>query len=275
MGYEIDLSQAENRIVALIANETKLLEAFERGDDIHSMTAYLFFGGEPTREYQENTLSPIGDGSKSQRFWGKQGNHSCNYGLGAGSASLRWEIPQKDAKIIIKKYHAIYPQIKVWHRKNEEQLKRNRTLINPYGRKRMFLGNLYNNNSIYQEAHSFVPQSTVADKINREGLIYINEHPYLTKHVQLLNQVHDSIMFQISKDLPPQEHIEILKLITKSLETPIHYEGRSLVIPTDVTAYPENFKDGWDVNLDSGKAKQKREVNGETITISETLERLF
>jgi DNA polymerase I-like protein with 3'-5' exonuclease and polymerase domains/uracil-DNA glycosylase len=253
IGYEIDLSQAENRIVALLANEYQLLDAFEKGEDIHTLTAYLFFGGEPTREYQENTISPLGNGTRSQRYWGKQGNHSCNYGLGGNSAAVQWDMPVKQAKELVNKYHSIYPAIRSWHRINEEQLKHNRTLTNLYGRSRVFLGKLYDNPNIYLEAHSFVPQSTVADKINKEGLLYIYKDPDLSQKVEILNQIHDSIMFQISKEYSPEEHIEILSKIVKSLESPITYRNRSMVLPCDVTVYPKNFKDGYEIDLNNVK----------------------
>jgi DNA polymerase I-like protein with 3'-5' exonuclease and polymerase domains len=39
----MDLSQAENRVVAYIAPEPSMIDAFESGVDIHSKTASLIF----------------------------------------------------------------------------------------------------------------------------------------------------------------------------------------------------------------------------------------
>ena len=41
--YNMDLSQAENRVVAYIAPEPSMIQAFENGTDIHSQTAGLIF----------------------------------------------------------------------------------------------------------------------------------------------------------------------------------------------------------------------------------------
>jgi hypothetical protein len=51
------------------------------------------------------------------------------------------------------------------------QLSKDRSLINPFGRRRIFMDRW--GDELFKEAYSFIPQSTVADKLNRDGLAYI------------------------------------------------------------------------------------------------------
>src|SRR5690606_3734582 len=109
--YEIDLSQAENRIVAYIAPDEKMIQAFEDGIDIHSLTG-SFLCEMPIEVVKAQDklhksdpdnpdyLSPLGMGDRTWRYWGKQANHALNYGMYYKRASLLWEIPEKDAKFI-------------------------------------------------------------------------------------------------------------------------------------------------------------------------------
>ncbi|KKK78724.1 hypothetical protein LCGC14_2840690, partial [marine sediment metagenome] len=95
--YSMDLSQAENRIVAYIAPEQTMMEAFENGEDIHSKTAGLIFNKRPEDISDVDGSSPLGNGEQSERFWGKTCNHALNYAMGAGQFSLEYAISMKQA----------------------------------------------------------------------------------------------------------------------------------------------------------------------------------
>ena len=56
----------------------------------------------------------------------------------------------------------------------------------------------------------------------------------LFKGAEILNQVHDSLVVQISyKDVPVWKHAEMLKRLVDSLQTPISYRGLTFSIPAD------------------------------------------
>lgn len=252
IGYEIDLAQAENRCVAYLGPDETMIEAFESGTDIHSKTASLIFGGEPTKEAMSTEVASIGGGDKSKRFWGKTANHAFNYNLGYKKFSLMYEIPENEGKEIRRKYFAAYPGVKKMHRWVKKRLGKNRTLTNMFGRSWMFLSRW--GQSLFQQAYSFIPQSTVADKINRHGVNFLYYNQDLFSEVQLMLQVHDSIWFQIPKDLGWDRHAEILWNLKKKLEKPLEWHGREFVIPADITIYPTNFKEGRE--LDYAVAQQ-------------------
>lgn len=232
--YELDLSQAENRIVAYIAPERKMIEAFESGLDVHSLTASLISGltYEEVREAHKAGLPcPIGQGDKTWRYWGKTANHALNYGMSSRKLSLTYEIPLNDAELIRNRYHISYPGVRQYHSWAESEVKRTRRLSNVMGRTRVFLDRLDDPSDIL----AYIPQSTVATKINRHGLIPIYQDPFF-KEVELLNQVHDSIIYQVPISLGLSFHWEVLQRVKANLEEPLTWRGLTFVIPAEAKA---------------------------------------
>jgi hypothetical protein len=99
----------------------------------------------------------------------------------------------------------------------------------------------------YKEAYAHIPQSTTADKINEHGLNYIYYNQDLFRPLELLTQIHDSIVFQIPLSIPWIEHARMLKLIKDSLEQPIYWHDIEIKIPADVAIgfnmYKEQMKE--------------------------------
>lgn len=234
--YEIDLSQGENRIVAYIAPEPLMKEAFEQGKDVHSLTASLISGipaDEIKRQDKEGIKCPLGTGEYTMRFWGKKANHGLNYDLGYKSFAIRYDMQESEAKYIVERYHQVYPGIRQYHAWIRAMLQtNNRKIVNPYGRARIYLDRW--GDELFKEAYNFIPQSTVADIIIKCMLhIYYNQH--LFEHVDILNQVHDSIIFQIPKYVSWNEHARILIDIKKKLEEPVPWHTGSFIIPVDIS----------------------------------------
>lgn len=237
-GYSVDLSQAENRIVAYVGNVLPMIEAFESNRDVHKLTAGLILNKPVEAVSDVKGSSSIGDGTKSERDWGKKANHSLNYDIGPVTFSLDHEISIVQAKWIISRYHASYPQIrKGFHALIKQQLAYNKTITNLMGRKTSFKG-LPLNDDTYKAAYACLPQGTVGDIINRQGLNYIYYNDEF-KHVKLMLQVHDEIVFQIPLSLGWSEHSRLLKLIKRSLEIPLHTGKRTFVIPAEFKIFKQ------------------------------------
>ena len=230
--YNIDLSQAENRIVAYCAPEPNMIAAFQAGVDIHRQTAGLIFNKKPEDISDEEGTSSIGGGLFSERFWGKKSNHSLNYDLGYRAFALLCEIPEFEAKYIVERYHAVYPGVRQYHSWIRAQLSKNRTVENCFGRKRLFTNRW--GDELFKEAYAFIPQSTVADNINERGLAYVMDNPAFWG-VEILNQVHDSLVVQISYEkVPVLHHAECLMFLVNSLQHPLSFRGQTFSIPADV-----------------------------------------
>jgi DNA polymerase-1 len=233
--FNVDLSQAENRIVAYTAPEPAMIAAFERKVDVHSQTGALISGlpmEEVKRQDKEDVKCNLGGGLYTWRFWGKKANHGLNYDLGYKTFAFYYEIPEQDAKYIVDRYHMAYPGIRQYHAWVRAKLSKDRTLTNPLGRSRMFADRW--GDELFKEAYNFIPQSTVADIINRWGLNYIYYNQHIFKPVDLLLQVHDSILFQMDyTKWSWVQQAEVLLALKRSLEKEIVWAGRSFVIPAE------------------------------------------
>lgn len=245
--YSFDLSQAENRIVAYVGRIDQMIEAFESGQDVHSLTGALISGKTPeeVKEEDKNEIPcPLGSGEKTWRFWGKKANHGLNYDLGYKTFALYYEIPERDAKFIVDKYHKVYPGVRQgFHSFVKQQLSKNRTLENLMGRKTVFLDQW--GDSMLKEAYSCIPQGTTGDIINERGLIYIYYNQNQFKPISLINQVHDSVGFQIPTSCPWTEHAQMLLSIKNELEKSlVTYYGDEFYIPADLTMSCSLWKEG-------------------------------
>ena len=244
LGYSLDLSQIENRIVAYVGGVIEQIKAFEQGIDLHRLTASMIFGKPYDQISDKDGSSSLGDGRQSERFWGKKGNHATNYDVGYKTFALVNEMPESEAKMVLERIHRGYPQIRQgYHLIIQEMLKKNRYVVNLFGRKRLFLGPIIPSQTTprsaclttYREAYAHLPQSTTADKINEHGVEFIYYNQQWFKPVELLTQIHDSIVFQIPLSIPWTQHAEIILRIKNSLEKPLHWRGREIPTPCDVS----------------------------------------
>jgi DNA polymerase-1 len=231
--YSYDLAQAENRIVAYLGRDTAMIEAFEMGADVHNLTAALIFSKLVSEVSDEEGSCLLGDGTHSERFWGKKSNHGLNYDLGYKTFAFYYEIPERDAKFIVDRYHSAYPGVRQqFHAYVRRQLAESRTLVNLMGRRTKFLGKM--EDAMYKEAYACIPQGTVGDIINERGLEYVYYDQEQFGPLELLVQVHDSLGFQIPLSVPLEQHASMLLAIKKSLEQPLTFAGQTFVIPADL-----------------------------------------
>lgn len=230
--YNLDLSKADNTVVAYIAPDANMIRAFEKDIDLHRMTASLIFQ-KPLEEISDEPGScSIGSGEFSERFWGKKANHGLNYGLSFRKFAFLYEISENDAKFIVDRYHQAYSGIHQYHTWVQEALRRNRRLVDCLGKPYLFMDRW--GDELFREAYSYIPQSTVAGKLHRDGFIYIYNNPDLFEKVELLNNIHDSIVFQIPLSTPLKRHAEMILKIKASLESPLHWRGREFIIKVDM-----------------------------------------
>ena len=244
IGYSFDLSQIENRIVAYCGGVITQIEALEQGLDLHTMTASVIFHKPYDQISKVDGSSVLGDGRQSERYWGKKGNHGINYDESYKKFALINEISESDAKNTLEDIHQGYPQIRGgYHILIQNMLKESRTVTNLFGRTRLFLGPVFPSfpnvpqhacSETYRQAYAHFAQSTCADKINEQGLEYIYYNQHLFKPVELLAQIHDSIVFQIPLTLPWTEHAKMLLLMKQALETPLIWHEREIQTPVDL-----------------------------------------
>ena len=250
--FSIDLSQIENRIVAYVGNVVPMIRAFESGVDVHSLTTAMIFDKPIEQVSDEDGSCSLGDGSQSERYWGKKANHGLNYDLGYKNFALRYEITEREAKWIVEKYHQSYPGVRQnYHAMIQSQLKEDRTITNLFGRRRIFMGPVapdYPNvskghcHNTFKEAYAHLPQSTTADKINEHGVNFIYYNQQWFEPVELLTQIHDSVVFQVPISIGWLRMAEIVKRVKDSLEQPLSWRGREFSVPADTSIGLNMFK---------------------------------
>lgn len=175
----------------------------------------------------------------SIRQLGKHSNHGWNYDMTAIRFMEEYETSMAEAELAQKMYrHIAYPGIPKWHRKikrillGEEEDFEPRVLINPYGRRRDFYGEL--NEDTFREAYNFIPQSTVADNIN-DGITKTYYDPAEElKEYEFLLQCHDESVGQF-----PSGNLRLLAACIykqcQNLEKTLSIEGREFDIQNEVS----------------------------------------
>jgi DNA polymerase-1 len=96
-----DYSQIELRVLAHLAGEGALREAYMRGEDIHSTTARAVFG----------------DAAPEHRRKAKEVNFSIVYGISPHGLSSRLGVSREEAASIINRYFATYPEVDSFFRR--------------------------------------------------------------------------------------------------------------------------------------------------------------
>lgn len=244
-----DLSQAEARIVAVLSEDWDLLSAFDR-IDIHRRTAGLFFGYTGGRLILDNVKLPVVDELEKdgpERFTGKTFRHAGNYDMGKHTAMVNFNtnaqkyeidaaISEWKAGSFIEMFHDASPNIRgVFHRDIKLALDSSRTLINPYGRPRVFHGRF--EDELYKEGYAQTPQSTVADTTLSAALSCWDEIGHDSKIAFFQSENHDALVMSV----PINEWELYAKTLKKHMTRPIDFSIHCtlkrnfvLTIPVDI-----------------------------------------
>lgn len=119
-----DYSQIELRILAHIAEEKAMIEAFRSGEDIHASTAAAVFGGSPLLVHAE------------QRRMAKVINFGIIYGMSSWGLSKALGIPKKEAEEFIEAYMDRYPGVRRYTEKTLKEAAEHGKVETLYGRVR-------------------------------------------------------------------------------------------------------------------------------------------
>jgi len=234
--YKIDGKQAENRVVAYIANDNAMIKAFEEGRNIHAFVASMLFGGPPTKAYQNSHYTEY-DANHTRYAIGKSTDHGTNYLMSYKLIALLNNLSESFANKVQKKYRKEFPAVKRWQQGVEIQLKKNMTITNLYGRKYRFYRPM---KSILPNAVSYCPQSTIGELTNQVFCdIYYDQSTF--EAVELLLIEHDGLYFQIPLNISWLEHERILTAIKALMERPLYTNNREFRIPAEITMMPFNF----------------------------------
>lgn len=202
-----DYSQIELRIVASIANEQNMIDAFKQGIDIHTATAAKVYG------------VGVADVTPDQRRNAKAVNFGIIYGQSAFGLSQSLGIPRKEAGAIIEEYFKQYPNIKQYMNDTIQFAKENGFVQTLMGRRR-YLRDINSANFTVRgfaerNAINAPIQGSAADMIK---VAMIRIHQRMKKEASLKSkmilQVHDELLFDVHKS----EINEMKKLVKEEME---------------------------------------------------------
>lgn len=186
-----DYSQIELRIIAALSNDPNMVDAFQRGEDIHATTAAKVFG------------VPLADVSREQRANAKTVNFGIVYGVSAFGLSQQTNLNRSEAKALIDAYYATYPQLRAYISDQVEYAREKGYVETVLGRRR-YLKDINSQNAVVRgaaerNAVNAPIQGSAADIIK---IAMINIHKRLRNEDwagKMLLQVHDELVFDVPK----------------------------------------------------------------------------
>jgi hypothetical protein len=130
------------------------------------------------------------------RDMAKRGGHATNYYGTPRTVARHLKVEERVIADFQIAYFGAFPGIGKWHRWVAHQIGLHQCLTTPLGRRRHFFGRP-GDDATLREAIAFVPQSVVGDLLN----LALWRLWKLVPEVQLLAQVHDSIVFQFREGI--------------------------------------------------------------------------
>lgn len=196
----VDYSQIELRLIAEIAQEEMMLDAFIKAQDIHRATASKVYN----IAYDQVTAD--------QRRNAKTVNFSILYGAGSTNISRQLNISRTEAKDLIDQYFNTYKGLKSYMANVVESARSNGYVMTMLGRKRV-LRDINSRNALARTNAERVAintpiQGTAADMIK---IAMINIHRKLLKEnfqTKMILSVHDELVFDV-----PKSELDIAKKI--------------------------------------------------------------
>jgi len=198
-----DYSQIELRLMAHLSKEPVLLEAFEKGEDIHARTAAEIFG------VAHELVTP------DMRRQAKVINFGILYGMSAHGLTRQLDVDHLDAQKYIDAYFARYPRVKQYMDETVSLAKDRGYVFTIRGR-RLSVPEIHSSNYVRRqaaerEAINAPLQGSAADII-KAAMIDIDRELVEKKYKSLMiMQVHDELVFEA---VP--EELDSLKEMVKS-----------------------------------------------------------
>lgn len=203
---DADYSQIELRVLADIAKDEAMINAFNNDDDIHAITASQVFN------------MPLEMVTPLMRNRAKAVNFGIVYGIGAFSLAKDIKVTRKEADQYIKDYLAHYSGVRNYMEHVVEKAKEDGYVSTLFGRRR-YLPELSSSNGMMRSfgervARNAPIQGTAADII-KIAMIHVFErlrNENLTS--RLILQIHDELIIEAPED----EAEKALKIVQEEME---------------------------------------------------------
>lgn len=190
-----DYSQIELRVAAALAKEPRMIQAYQRGEDIHTITAATVTG----KKAEEV--------SKEDRQRAKAVNFGFLYGMGARNfvryafESYDMEFTLEEAQQVRNAFFNLYYGLRAWHREVEEFVRRHGYVVSPLGRVRrlpdVHSPDKYLSSEAVRQAINSPVQATASD-FTLAAMVLVDRELRRRSALRavVIGQVHDSILVE-------------------------------------------------------------------------------
>jgi DNA polymerase-1 len=199
-----DYSQIELRILAHISGDKALIDAFERGRDVHAATAAKVFGVAPDLV------------SLEMRTAAKRINFGLLYGMGAFSLAKDLGVPTSEARTFIESYFAQFPSVRACLDGVLGQAREKREVTTVFGRVRPIPDIAASNPNVRSNAERMALnapfQGTAADIIKMAMVALDRALSDRRMAARLVLQVHDELVLEA-----PDAEVENVKALVREV----------------------------------------------------------
>lgn len=202
-----DYSQIELRLLAHISGDSNLINAFNSGVDVHTLTASKVFE------------VPVEQVTKEMRYRAKAVNFGIVYGQSKYGLAKSLGISNSEAEDFINKYFATYPRVKAYMDSTVTVVQQRGYVETIFGRKRYLETELSSSNAMIREfakraAINQPMQGSAADLMKIAMIEFykkLNENNLKSK---IIIQVHDELVVEVYK--PELESVK--KFVKEAME---------------------------------------------------------
>ncbi|MFA6043057.1 MAG: DNA polymerase I [Patescibacteria group bacterium] len=202
----VDYSQIELRVVASLAKEEKMIDAFKHGADIHQATAADIFN------------IPVEQVTKDQRSAAKEVNFGVLYGMGAWGLASRKKISREQAQDFIERYFASRPKVAKYLEEVKEQARKVGYVETLFGRRRNLPELNSSNGQIRSQAERIAVnlpvQGTAADILKLAMIACDAGLPKVSPKARMILTVHDELVFEV----PDKDVQKVSAFVKKTME---------------------------------------------------------
>ncbi|WP_374441298.1 DNA polymerase I [Pseudomonas panipatensis] len=223
-GYKLvaaDYSQIELRIMAHLAKDEGLLDAFRHDRDVHRATAAEVFG------------LPLEEVSAEQRRRAKAINFGLIYGMSAFGLAKQIGVERKEAQAYIDRYFAHYPGVLAYMERTRVQAAEQGFVETLFGR-RLYLPEIASKNQAMRKAAERTAinapmQGTAADIMKRAMVAVDNWLQDSGADARVILQVHDELVLEVREDLVEAVSAKLRELMgaAANLDVPLIVEAGS------------------------------------------------
>jgi DNA polymerase-1 len=220
-----DYSQIELRLVAHVAQEKTMLEAFRNGVDIHAQTASEVFG------------VPLDQMDAETRRRSKAINFGIVYGISAFGLSRQLSIPQSEARDYIATYLDRFPGIRTYMNDAREFAREHLYVETLFGR-RIHIEQIGASNQAMRgfserQAINAPIQGSAADIIKRAMICLPAELAAQGLAADMLLQVHDELIFEVPEEQAEQS-VQLIKSVMENAASPVVQLSVPLVVDAGI-----------------------------------------